>query len=226
MMGMHASFTLSDATIEQCVGIANDAGVGCHIHVAEDAADRADSLAKYNIPTVKRLQKLGVTGEKSIFVHCVHIDEAEMDILASTRTSVVHNPESNMNNAVGNAALKLLGGRWYWGQWHESHACPMRCLPCTGLLAMTRRIWKLHSSCYRTTRPLPNAGWLAVRRDCEGLSADLAILTTSLRSVKLISLSLSSDWWMPLLTPPSAKVKYLCRQTDHEPGRRAPATRS
>lgn len=109
MMGMHASFTLSDATIEECVGIAREAEVGCHIHVAEDAADREDSLAKYRVPTVNRLQKLGVTGEKSIFVHCVHIDEAEMDILAATRTSVVHNPESNMNNAVGvTPLLKLL----------------------------------------------------------------------------------------------------------------------
>jgi len=109
MMGMHASFTLSDATIEQCVGIARDAGVGCHIHVAEDAADRLDSLAKYKLPVVNRLQKLGVAGEKSIFVHCVHIDDSEMDILAATRTSVVHNPESNMNNAVGvTPLLKLL----------------------------------------------------------------------------------------------------------------------
>lgn len=109
MMGMHASFTLSDQTIEECVGIAQDAGVGCHIHVAEDAADRADALAKYKMPTVDRLQRLGVTGKKSIFVHCVHIDEGEMDILADTHTSVVHNPESNMNNAVGvTPLLKLL----------------------------------------------------------------------------------------------------------------------
>ncbi len=109
MMGMHASFTLSDSTIERCVSIANDTGVGCHVHVAEDAADREDSLAKYHVPTVKRLDNLGVTGDKSIFVHCVHIDESEMDILASTHTSVVHNPESNMNNAVGvTPLLKLL----------------------------------------------------------------------------------------------------------------------
>jgi putative selenium metabolism protein SsnA len=109
MMGLHASFTLSDATIEECVSIAREAGVGCHIHVAEDAADREDSLAKYRVPTVSRLHKLGVTGKQSIFVHCVHIDPAEMDILASTGTSVVHNPESNMNNAVGvTPLLKLL----------------------------------------------------------------------------------------------------------------------
>jgi putative selenium metabolism protein SsnA len=109
MMGLHASFTLSDQTLETCVGIAEDAGVGCHIHVAEDAADRKDSLAKYGVPTVERLHKLNVTGEKSIFVHCVHVDESEMDTIAATKTAVVHNPESNMNNAVGvTKVLKML----------------------------------------------------------------------------------------------------------------------
>jgi cytosine/adenosine deaminase-related metal-dependent hydrolase len=92
MMGLHASFTLSDVTLEKCAGIARDAGVGCHIHVAEDAADEEDAHNNYKMPIVHRLQKMGVTGEKSIFVHCVHIDEAEMDILAATNTSVVHNP--------------------------------------------------------------------------------------------------------------------------------------
>ncbi len=101
MMGLHASFTVSDETVEKCVGIANEHGVGCHIHVAEDAADRQDALTRYGVPTVNRLHRLGVSGEKSIFVHCVHVDEAEMEILAETRTAVVHNPESNMNNAVG-----------------------------------------------------------------------------------------------------------------------------
>ncbi len=109
MMGLHASFTLSDQTLETCVGIAEDAGIGCHIHVAEDAADRKDSLAKYGVPTVERLHKLNVTGEKSIFVHCVHVDESEMDTIAATKTAVVHNPESNMNNAVGvTKVLKML----------------------------------------------------------------------------------------------------------------------
>src|SRR5215216_590322 len=101
MMGLHASFTLSDETLEKCVGIARDAGVGCHVHVAEDLADREDSLTKYGMPVVHRLDKLGVSGPKSLFIHCVHIDESEMDLIAATNTSVVHNPESNMNNAVG-----------------------------------------------------------------------------------------------------------------------------
>ncbi len=101
MMGLHASFTLSDETLEKCVGIAKDADIGCHVHVAEDAADREDSIKKYGMPTVKRLDKMCASGEKSLFVHCVHIDDSEMDIIAATKTAVVHNPESNMNNAVG-----------------------------------------------------------------------------------------------------------------------------
>jgi putative selenium metabolism protein SsnA len=109
MMGLHASFTLSDETLEKCVGIAKDGNVGCHIHVAEDLSDREDSLKKYNTTIVNRLQKMGAAGKKSIFVHCVHIDEDEMDIVAKTGTIVVHNPESNMNNAVGvTPILKML----------------------------------------------------------------------------------------------------------------------
>jgi putative selenium metabolism protein SsnA len=109
MMGLHASFTCSDETVETCVSIAKDAGVGCHIHVAEDLADRQDSLEKYGVPTVERLHRLSVTGEKSIFVHCVHVDESEMDIVKATNTVIVHNPESNMNNAVGvTKVLKMM----------------------------------------------------------------------------------------------------------------------
>jgi putative selenium metabolism protein SsnA len=109
MMGLHASFTLSDETIERCVDISEGNHVGCHIHVADDIADREDAIEKYKIPTVQRLDKLHLTGEKSIFVHCVHVDDSEMEILASTKTPVVHNPESNMNNAVGvTPLLKLI----------------------------------------------------------------------------------------------------------------------
>ncbi|MCS7010299.1 MAG: putative aminohydrolase SsnA [Anaerolineales bacterium] len=109
MMGLHASFTLSDETIETCVSIAREHSVGCHIHVAEDLADREDALQKYGLPPVERLHRLGATGEKSLFIHCVHVDEREMQILAETQTAVVHNPESNMNNAVGvTPLLKLM----------------------------------------------------------------------------------------------------------------------
>ncbi len=101
MFGLHASFTCSTNTLDKCIDENESLGAGFHIHVAEDLADRKDSLKKYKIPTVIRLLKQGIGGEKSLFVHCIHIDDNEMAQLAESGTTVIHNPESNMNNAVG-----------------------------------------------------------------------------------------------------------------------------
>jgi cytosine/adenosine deaminase-related metal-dependent hydrolase len=99
--GLHASLTLSDETLKRCVAAAKPLDVGFHIHVAEDMADQRDSLEKSGLRVVERLEKLGVLGEKTIAVHCVHVDDHEMDILRETGTKVTHQPRSNMNNAVG-----------------------------------------------------------------------------------------------------------------------------
>jgi cytosine/adenosine deaminase-related metal-dependent hydrolase len=71
--------------------------------VAEDKADVQDSLKKSGLRVVERLNKLGILGPQTIAVHCVHVDSYEIDILRETGTRVVHNPRSNMNNAVGTA---------------------------------------------------------------------------------------------------------------------------
>jgi len=100
-VGLHASLTLSDATLGRAVEGANKLGVGCHIHVAEGPEDGADSVARYGRSVVKRLADLGVLGPRSIAAHCVHVDQEDIDLLASTRTIVAHNAQSNMSNAVG-----------------------------------------------------------------------------------------------------------------------------
>lgn len=100
MMGMHAAFTVSDATFEKARKVTPE-DVGFHIHVAEDIADVKDSLHKYNKPIVNRLYDLGILGEKSMLGHCIYINPHEMKLIKDTNTMVVTNPESNMGNAVG-----------------------------------------------------------------------------------------------------------------------------
>jgi len=100
MMGLHASFTLSNKTLEYCAGNM-PYNAGYHVHTAEGIDDVYDSLKKYNKRIVNRLFDFDVLGEKTIAVHCIHINNGEMDILKRTNTMVVHNPESNMGNAVG-----------------------------------------------------------------------------------------------------------------------------
>jgi putative selenium metabolism protein SsnA len=109
-VGLHASFTLDDGTIERAVEIARERGLGCHLHAAEDRADVEDSLARFGKRVVERMHALEVLGPKTITAHCVHIDGHERGILRDTGTCVVHNPESNMNNAVGCADVPSLLG--------------------------------------------------------------------------------------------------------------------
>lgn len=109
MFGLHAAFTVNDETLDRVAKEAGRMGVGVHVHVAEAASDEEDSLSKYGMRIIERLEKHGALGPKSLAIHCVHIDETEMDILKETGTAVVTNPESNMNNAVGvSPILKMI----------------------------------------------------------------------------------------------------------------------
>ncbi len=105
--GLHASLTLSDATLRACAD-ALPPGEGIHIHVAEHEADEEDSLRQYGKRAVQRLDEFGLLGDKTITAHCVHIDEAERQLLQASGTWVTHQPRSNMNNAVGAAAIDAM----------------------------------------------------------------------------------------------------------------------
>lgn len=112
LVGLHASFTLSDETLTHAAALAADLGVGCHIHAAEAASDQEDCLARHGVRVVERLRRCGILGEKTIAAHAVDVDRAEMETLAASGTMVVHNPQSNLNNAVGIAnivAMKAAG---------------------------------------------------------------------------------------------------------------------
>jgi putative selenium metabolism protein SsnA len=107
-VGLHASMTLSDETLERAVAVARAMNLGCHIHAAEDAADQADSIARSGKRVIERLEAAGVLGPRTIAAHCIHIDDREQAILKSSGAMVVHNPQSNMNNAVGCARVPRL----------------------------------------------------------------------------------------------------------------------
>ena len=104
--GLHASFTLSTATLERCATGGAELGVGFHIHVAEDISDERDSTTHYAMRVVDRLEADRILGPRSIAAHCVHVNSGEIGRLAETYTNSVHNPRSNMNNAVGRAPVE------------------------------------------------------------------------------------------------------------------------
>ncbi|MEQ8842139.1 MAG: amidohydrolase family protein [Acidimicrobiales bacterium] len=85
MVGLHAAFTCDDDTIAAAADMAARHGVGVHVHVAEGEVD-----------TWSRLR--GHTADDWWLVHGVHLPD-DHDL----RGTIVHNPRSNMNNAVGYA---------------------------------------------------------------------------------------------------------------------------
>jgi putative selenium metabolism protein SsnA len=107
LFGMHAQMTIGAKTLDKCLDAS--VGIGFHIHAAEGIEDVVDSVSKYGLRVIERLHKAGVLSPKSIAVHCIHITEAEMELLASSGVAVAHNPQSNMGNAVGvSPALDML----------------------------------------------------------------------------------------------------------------------
>lgn len=100
MMGMHASFTISDKTMDFAAAHKPEE-IGYHIHVAEGAYDLEHCQRTYGKRLVERLRDRGILGPKTLAAHCIYINEEEMDLLKETDTMVVHNPESNMGNACG-----------------------------------------------------------------------------------------------------------------------------
>ncbi|BAL81030.1 putative aminohydrolase SsnA [Caldisericum exile] len=105
LFGLHASFTLSDETLERVSSIANSLNVGFHIHVAEGIEDVESALKVSNKRTVERLKDFGILKKDTLAIHCININDVEIDILNETHTTVIHNPESNMNNGVGVAPI-------------------------------------------------------------------------------------------------------------------------
>lgn len=105
MFGLHAAFTLSDETLEKCANEMANLDAGYHVHTAEGIDDVIINKEKYNKKVVQRLNDFNILNDKTIAVHCIHIDSEEMELIKENKSFVVHNPESNMGNAVGCAPV-------------------------------------------------------------------------------------------------------------------------
>lgn len=102
LIGLHASFTLSDASLQAISdALKNESHWGIHIHTAEDKADQLDAVKRGYISTLDRLNYFGLLNENSLVIHGIHFVEEDLIIAKETGAMLVHNPSSNANNRVG-----------------------------------------------------------------------------------------------------------------------------
>ena len=97
--GLHAAFTLSDRTLRACAEANQSFRAAFHVHVAEGRIDQT---------AVRRLFDSGILNQRTLAAHCVHITGTDRSLLARCGVNVVHNPQSNCNNAVGAADVPAL----------------------------------------------------------------------------------------------------------------------
>ncbi|MEO8584599.1 MAG: amidohydrolase family protein [Acidobacteriota bacterium] len=102
MVGLHAGFTASDETLAAAVNLARRMGAWLHVHVAEDRCDEG---------SFARLDGAGAVGPKTLLAHGVHLSAAERRRAEEAGAWVVHNPRSNLQNAVGYADPRTFGSR-------------------------------------------------------------------------------------------------------------------
>lgn len=81
--------------------------IGLTMHCAEAPKDLTIYRDSYDCSPFQFCQTTQLTGPKSVFAHCVHPDPAagDFDILRGTRSTISHNPTSNLKLGSGVAPV-------------------------------------------------------------------------------------------------------------------------
>jgi 5-methylthioadenosine/S-adenosylhomocysteine deaminase len=104
----HAPYTVSDQTLRRVVTYASELDIPIHTHVHETTAEIAQSIEQHGMRPLSRLEGLGLLGPSLIAVHAVHLQAAEIDLLAHHGCHVAHCPSSNLKLASGFAPVRSL----------------------------------------------------------------------------------------------------------------------
>jgi 5-methylthioadenosine/S-adenosylhomocysteine deaminase len=97
----HAPYTVSDGTLRRVAMLAEELDLPVHIHVHETADEIRDEVARTGLRPLARLERLGLVNERLVAVHAVHLNDAEIRLLAERGAHVAHCPASNLKLASG-----------------------------------------------------------------------------------------------------------------------------
>jgi len=101
MLGLHASFTISDETLYKAAKIVKELDLGIHIHLCEDIIDNTLSKKLLGEYPLQRLADNNLLNAKSILAHGIDISQNEYQLIEKGESGIAHNFDSNMNNSVG-----------------------------------------------------------------------------------------------------------------------------
>jgi len=104
----HAPYTVGDKSLAQIATYADELDLPVHMHVHETQDEIERSLKQYQVRPLARLVGLGLVNPSLIAVHAVHLEPAEIALLAKNGCHVAHCPSSNLKLASGLAPVAAL----------------------------------------------------------------------------------------------------------------------
>jgi 5-methylthioadenosine/S-adenosylhomocysteine deaminase len=104
----HAPYTVSDSTLAKIGMLAEELDLPVHIHLHETIDEIEESLRRHGERPLARLDRLRLVTERLIAVHAVHLDTAEIELLAQRGASVAHCGASNLKLGSGIAPITEL----------------------------------------------------------------------------------------------------------------------
>ena len=106
--GPHSPYTASEELLVKVRELADEYGIGIHIHVSETQKEINDSLDERGLRPFEYLEKIGFLGPDVVAAHCVWLSDKEIEIIKKHGVKVSHNPCSNMKLASGIAPVSKL----------------------------------------------------------------------------------------------------------------------
>ncbi len=101
-------FSVTPELMRESAELARSYGVMLHTHLAETKDEEKFCLERFDRRPVGYAEHLGWMGDDVWHVHCVHLNEEEIELFAQTGTGVCHCPSSNMRLGSGIAPIRGL----------------------------------------------------------------------------------------------------------------------
>lgn len=97
----HAPYTVSDENFVRVREFAQAHDVRIHLHLHETAQEIGESVSRFGVRPLARLDALGIVGGRLIAVHMTQLTDAEIALCAERGVCIAHCPESNLKLASG-----------------------------------------------------------------------------------------------------------------------------
>jgi 5-methylthioadenosine/S-adenosylhomocysteine deaminase len=107
----HSLTTVEEPFLEDLAAEAREAGLPLHFHANETTDEVEPVVDEQGQRPLAYADELGLLSDADEIAHCVHVDDAEIDLLAERGATAVHCPASNMKLASGMAPVQAMRDR-------------------------------------------------------------------------------------------------------------------